>query len=106
MKHYQMYRKYLCCGNMSPGGEGDLVGLGVSQAASDPSCHWAPSSWCWFLLPAFYGMAASRTNPSGLVLALLEPGRAQTSKCGSCWWGELASTAVQPFSPAHCHPRR
>ncbi|XP_033915816.1 uncharacterized protein [Melopsittacus undulatus] len=60
-----------------------LLLLALSTAASGSHlCLWAPSSWCrpWLLSAPqlFLGATAIRTDPSSLVLALLEPGRAQT----------------------------
>lgn len=94
-----------------PGQTGTRRGWGSPGAAGDPSCRRAPSSrhrrrlvFSPQLLP---GAAAGRTDPSGLALALPEPGRARTGEGGSCCcWGELVSTGVQPFGPAPRHPRR
>ncbi|XP_050770730.1 translation initiation factor IF-2-like [Gymnogyps californianus] len=87
-----------------PGQTGTRRGWGSPGAAADPSCRRAPSSrhrrrlvFSPQLLP---GAAAGRTDPSGLALALPEPGRARTAQ-SVLWWEQrpLQGPTPAPAAP-------
>ncbi|KAM6206087.1 uncharacterized protein WM294_003154 [Sarcoramphus papa] len=91
-----------------PGQTGTRRGWGSPGAAGDPSCRRAPSSrhrrrlvFSPQLLP---GAAAGRTDPSGLALALPEPGRARTAQ-SVLWWEQRPLQAPTP-APAAPRARR